>query len=114
MTKKLSVATSKDTVESIESNHVPLQRKRGRPRKIDKEQLLAEKKAEDRKAQPTVSADVGKKRKNAQQVVELTDSGAYSKGGDSEEELKPKVGRREGSRRKSEPRRAAGACIDAF
>ncbi|CAM6105467.1 unnamed protein product [Calypogeia fissa] len=114
MTKKLPVAVAKDTVESIESNHVPVQRKRGRPRKVDKEEILAEKKIEERKALPIESADLQKKRKKPKTALELTDSGADSKGGESEEELKPKVGKRESSRRKSEPRRAAGACIDMF
>lgn len=115
MTKKLPLVASKDAVESSESTHVPVQRKRGRPRKVVKEELPAEEnKPEETKTQLVESLDSGK-RKRPKISAEQTDSGPASKGGLTEEEsLKLKVGRREGSRRKSEPRRAAGACMDTF
>lgn len=116
MTKKLPVVAPKDAVESSESNHVPVQRKRGRPRKVVKEELPAEEnKLEEAKPLAVESLDTGKKRKRPKIFVEQIESGPTSKGGLGEEEaLNLKVGRREGSRRKSEPRRAAGACMDAF
>ncbi|OAE32477.1 hypothetical protein AXG93_3468s1170 [Marchantia polymorpha subsp. ruderalis] len=42
LTKKLPIATPKEVLESTSSNPVPVQRKRGRPRKVAKEELPVE------------------------------------------------------------------------
>lgn len=44
LTKKLSVATPKEVLESTAWNPVPVQRKRGRPQKGAKEELPVEEK----------------------------------------------------------------------
>ncbi|BBM98056.1 hypothetical protein MPTK1_1g10470 [Marchantia polymorpha subsp. ruderalis] len=118
LTKKLPVATPKEVLESTASNPVPVQRKRGRPRKVAKEELpVEEKKVEEETVQLTESVDAGKKRKRPKKLGESTESGPETNGGAMkfvEEPAKPQIVKREGSRRKSEPRRAAGACIDTL
>ncbi|KAL2649771.1 hypothetical protein R1flu_017899 [Riccia fluitans] len=121
LTKKLPIAVAKEVLESAVLNPVPVQRKRGRPRKvITKEELLpAEEKnkgAEEETVSQltTESVDAGKKRKRPKKLGESTDSGAETNGGAlkfSDEPAKPQIVRREGSRRKSEPRRAAGLLL---
>ncbi|KAL3702227.1 hypothetical protein R1sor_020249 [Riccia sorocarpa] len=134
LTKKLPIVSSKEVLESAVLNPVPVQRKRGRPRKVitTEELPVEEKKKNINKAaaaedETTVSqltsesVDAGKKRsKRPKKLGESADSTKGlpdTNGGGlkfSDEPAKPQIVKREGSRRKSEPRRAAGAGLNTL
>ncbi|KAJ7543675.1 hypothetical protein O6H91_09G047700 [Diphasiastrum complanatum] len=93
----------------------PVRRKRGRPRKIVQVNLDATEKKNDAfqiTHTEILSCDIGKIRSRFIQSDDSANSGFDSNGnsdrGGLEEPSNPKVVKREGSRRKSKPRRAAG------
>lgn len=116
-------AESKEVAASSASSPAPVPKKRGRPRKIPKEEVpvavVEEKKPDvlsNDISQLSVS-DSGKKRSrtmNGDDSSEVrTDKNDENKRDHSDEPIKPVITRRQGSRRKSEPRRAAGAFMDS-
>ena len=116
-------AESKEIAASSASSPAPAPKKRGRPRKIPKEEVPApvieEKKPDvlsNDISQLSVS-DSGKKRSrtmNGDDSSEVRiDKNDENKRELSDEPIKPVITRRQGSRRKSEPRRAAGAFMDS-
>lgn len=119
-------AESKDVVAaSSASSPVPVPKKRGRPRKIPKEEVPVSVAVVEEKKPDVLSNDIsqlsvsdsGKKRSrtmNGDDSSEVrTEKNDENKRDHSEEPIKPVITRRQGSRRKSEPRRAAGAFMDS-
>jgi hypothetical protein len=112
--------SSREVAASSESSPAaPVPKKRGRPRKIIKEETPVEDKKPEvlsnDVSQQSVS-DTGKKRgrstMNGDDSSERTEKIEENRD-HSDEPVKPVITRRQGSRRKSEPRRAAGAFMDS-
>lgn len=113
-------AETKKVAASSASSPAPIQKKRGRPRKIIKEELPSEDKKPDTLSNDISqqsASDTGKKRSRTKKVDESaelrTEKSEETSREHSDEPAKPTFTRRQGSRRKSEPRRAAGAFLDS-
>ncbi|GMI97470.1 hypothetical protein like AT3G57930 [Hibiscus trionum] len=127
--KKLTVSSHDDT-GSGEEEKIPLQKRRGRPQKLLKDEVdveevekLEEEDGENGKADMTTNereslpaAENGKKRKRNSQVKEKADSVKEENGfgtrSSTDDSSKSNGFRQNGSRRKSKPRRAAEAVVE--
>ncbi|KAJ7278081.1 hypothetical protein O6H91_10G042200 [Diphasiastrum complanatum] len=111
--KKLPFASSKVVPAGNDTDSAPVQRKRGRPRKVPKEEPGTEEYKPDavnNEKEQTSLFEEGKKRGRTKKTDESAEKNGVANGGGSEEPAKPQAVKREGSRRKGEPRRAAGVA----
>ncbi|KAJ7549077.1 hypothetical protein O6H91_07G039300 [Diphasiastrum complanatum] len=113
--KHLPLTSSKVAPAGNDSDPSPVQRKRGRPRKFPKEEPATEEhkvEAANTDHIQTSLFEAGKKRGRANKLDESAelsaDKNGVANGGSIDEPAKPQAVKREGSRRKGEPRRAAG------
>eukprot|EP01018_Ginkgo_biloba_P033182 Gb_09559 [translate_table: standard] len=126
--KKLTAVSSHDDPGSGAEDSIPAYRRRGRPQKGVKDELdeeEVEKIEEEEEIKPMnmtkdnkiqTGTENGKKRKRHAQITDGLDLGAEKNGvgnrSSMDEPTKPNAFRRNGSRRKSKPRRAAEAGVE--
>eukprot|EP01018_Ginkgo_biloba_P001179 Gb_09753 [translate_table: standard] len=116
--KKKSAPSTKEKAEASTENPPQQPRKRGRPKKIIEEKVEAKEEEEEEEEEAEAAESESKKPKASSKQAGESSGGGVKEEGTSTvsvpaESKAPKALKRKGSRRKSQPRRAAESYIPA-